>query len=543
MHDVTTSSKLRGFMENLKYDFTASIVVFLVALPLSMGIAIASGVPEDKAAAVGIATAILGGLLVGALSGCPLQVSGPAAGLAVFVGQIIAQHGFAALGMVVTIAGLVQLAAGAFRLGPWFRAVSPAVIQGMLAGIGVLIFASQFHVMVDDQPPGTGKAFGGLVNLATIPGAVWRGVTQEAHQAAAAIGLLMIVSIAIWPRIAPRKLAWLPAALFGVLVTASVATVFQFQVKYIEVPDNLLEALSWPSAGAWLSLVSWPILGAGLALAFIASAESLLTATAADAMQQHAPRTKYDREIIAQGVGNLVCGLLGLLPMTGVIVRTSANIQSGARTRLSSMLHGVWLLLFAFLLPNILRKIPVSALAAILVYTGCKLINPKSVRELARYGKGEVAIYAATLVTVVFVDLLSGILVGIGLAAGQLLYRFSHLTIRVEDQPERNRRVLYLEGAATFIRLPKLAAALQEAPPGTELHVHMEELTYVDHACLDLLMNCQKQLAARGGNLIIDWESLTLKFRQEAANGKNGNSTTAKPSVSPPVEAAVRQAG
>lgn len=543
MHDETRNSRIRGFVENLKYDFPASIVVFLVALPLSMGIAIASGVPQDKAAAAGIATAIVGGVLVGALSGCPLQVSGPAAGLAVFVGQIIAQHGFAALGLVTTIAGLVQLAAGAMRLGPWFRAVSPAVIQGMLAGIGVLIFASQFHVMVDDQPPGTGKAFGGMVNLVTLPGAVWRGVTQEAHQTAAGIGILMILSIMIWPRIAPRKLAWLPAALFGVLVTASVATIFQFQVKYVEVPNNLLEALSWPTADAWFSLIRWPILGAGVALAFIASAESLLTATAADALQQHAPATKYDREIIAQGTGNLVCGLLGLLPMTGVIVRTSANIQAGARTRMSSILHGMWLLLFAVMLPGILRKIPVAGLAAILVYTGCKLMNPKAVRELAKFGKGEVAIYTATLATVVFVDLLSGIIVGIGLAIGQLLYRFSHLAIRIEDQPERKRRVLYLEGAATFIRLPKLAAALQDAPPGVEVHVHMEELTYVDHACLDLLINCQKQLAARGGNLVIDWESLTLKFRQEGANGKNGNSANGKSSESPSVESPVRQAG
>ncbi len=548
MQDLSTKSKFRGFVENLKYDFTASIVVFLVALPLSMGIAIASGVPEDKAAAVGIATAIIGGLLVGSLGGCPLQVSGPAAGLAVFVGQLIAQYGFDALGLVVTIAGLVQLAAGALRLGPWFRAVSPAVIQGMLAGIGVLIFASQFHVMVDDQPPGTGKPFGGLVNLVTIPGAVWRGVSHQSHQAAATIGILMIVSIAIWPRIAPRKLAWLPAALFGVLVTASVATVFQFPIKYIEVPDNLMTALTVPEAGTWLGLLSWPIVGAGLALAFIASAESLLTATAADAIQQHAPRTKYDREIIAQGAGNLVCGLLGLLPMTGVVVRTTANIQAGARTRLSSIMHGVWLLGFAILLPDILRKIPVSGLAAILVYTGCKLMNPKAVRELAKFGKGEVAIYAATLVTVVFVDLLSGIIVGIALALGQLLYRFSHLSIRVEDQPQRGRRVLYLEGAATFIRLPKLAEALQETPAGMELHVHMEDLTYIDHACLDLLMNCQKQLAARGGSLVIDWESLTLKFRGEAANGKNGlstkeNATNGKPVAAPPGPAAVRQAG
>lgn len=528
MHNGSSTSKGLSFMEKAKHDLMASIVVFLVALPLSMGIAIASGLPPEKAAAVGIATGIVGGLVVGLLSGCSLQVSGPAAGLAVFVGQLIAQHGFAALGMIVTIAGVVQLLAGVLRLGQWFRAVSPAVIQGMLAGIGVLIFASQFHVMVDDQPPGTGKAFGGLLNLATIPGAVWRGLSQEIHRPAAAIGILMIAAVLLWPRIAPRKLKWLPAPLFGVLVTAGAATFFMFRVKYIDVPNSLLEAVTLPTAGLWFGLLNWPILSAGLALAFIASAESLLTATAADALQQHAPRTKYDREMIAQGTGNVLCGVLGLLPLTGVIVRTGANIQAGARTRAASMLHGLWLLVFAVLLPDILRKIPVAGLAAILVYTGWKLMNPKAVRELWKYGKGEVAIYAATMATVVIVDLLTGIIVGIGLALGQLIYRLSHLAIRVEKQPGQRRRTLYLEGAATFVRLPKLAAALQEVPADEELHVHMEELTYIDHACLDLLMTWQKQHVANGGSLVIDWESLTLKFRQDLAGGGNGRSTNGK---------------
>lgn len=152
-----------------KDDFLASVVVFLVALPLCMGVAIASGVPPEKAAAVGIITGIVGGLVVGMLSGCPLQVSGPAAGLAVMVSQFIAEHGFPTLCLIIMVAGAVQLAAGLLSLGVWFRAVSPAVIQGMLAGIGILIFAAQFHVMVDDQPPGTGITFGGIIAVAKSP--------------------------------------------------------------------------------------------------------------------------------------------------------------------------------------------------------------------------------------------------------------------------------------------------------------------------------------------------------------------------------------
>ena len=187
-----------SFRNSWKDDFLASIVVFLVALPLCMGIAIASGVPPEKAAAVGIITGIIGGLVVGLFAGSPLQVSGPAAGLAVIVGQLIVEHGFATLGLIVMVAGVVQLLAGLLRLGQWFRAVSPAVIQGMLAGIGVLILAAQFHVMVDDKIPGSGIKFGGVINLYSIPEAVWKGVSENVHQEAASIGLLTILSIIGW---------------------------------------------------------------------------------------------------------------------------------------------------------------------------------------------------------------------------------------------------------------------------------------------------------------------------------------------------------
>ena len=188
------------------HDVFASVVVFLVALPLSMGIAIASGVPMEKAASVGLLTAIIGGLVVGPLSGSPLQVSGPAAGLTVMVADFIRKYGFETLGIIVMIGGLVQIVAGLFRLGPVFRAVSPALIQGMLAGIGVLIFASQFHVMVDDIPPGTGREFGGVINLWLIPQAVFKGVTEPAHRPAAIIGLLTIAILSLWAALAPKAL-------------------------------------------------------------------------------------------------------------------------------------------------------------------------------------------------------------------------------------------------------------------------------------------------------------------------------------------------
>ncbi len=530
----------RAMRRHWKEDFLASIVVFLVALPLCMGIAIASGVPMEKAAAVGIITGIVGAIVVGLLAGCPLQVSGPAAGVAVFVGQLIQQFGYEYLGLIVMIGGLLQLLAAIFHVGQWFRAVSPAVIEGMLAGIGLLIFAAQFHVMVDGKPPGTGREFGGIINLVTIPMAVVKGLTEPQHRFAAILGVLTIGAIVAWTALRPKKLAFFPAPLFGVLVATVIAAVFRPAVQYIQVPDNLWTAVQLPLQtiqqeqshlleGPSLIDNLGPLLLASLALAFIASAESLLTATAVDTMQQRAPRTKYDRELAAQGVGNLICGLLGALPMTGVIVRSTANVLAGAHTRLSTILHGVWLLIFAMLLPNVLRLIPVSCLAAVLVCTGWRLMNPKTVRRLLEFGVGEVVVYAVTLGTVVMVDLLTGIVVGLAVAIGRLLYSLARLDIRLETSPDGRRATLYLNGTASFIRLPKLAAVLEKVPDSAELHVHVEQLTYIDHACLELFMNWEKQHRARGGHLHFDWEQLHAGVRSNNRRNANVNQQSETP--------------
>lgn len=521
------TSFLSTLRASWKEDFFASIVVFLVALPLSMGIAIASGVPIEKAASVGLITAIIGGIVVGTLSGCALQVSGPAAGLAVMVALFIEKHGFETLGLIVLLGGLIQLAAGVLRLGQVFRAVSPALIQGMLAGIGVLIFAAQFHVMVDDLPPGTGKEFGGIINLWTLPQAVWKGISETVHRPAALIGLTTIVTMFFWNRFVPQKLKLLPAPLVGVVVGTACAAFLGLGIKYVPVPDYLLEAIRWPTGSDFRRLGEGAIWLAGLSLAFVASAESLLTATAVDSMQRHAPRTRYDRELSAQGIGNILCGLAGVLPLTGVIVRSSANVLAGARTRLSAVLHGVWVLVFITLLPEVLRLIPVASLAAVLVYTGLKLMNPKAVRTLWRTDRAEAGIYGATLGTVVVVDLLTGIAVGIGLALARLLYTFSYLDVTVQEERATGRTVIRLKGAATFIRLPKLAAALERVRPNAHVHVYFHELTYIDHACLDLLVNWEQQHKAAGGELVIDWNTLHAVFQQHTWGGGNSRRVAA----------------
>jgi MFS superfamily sulfate permease-like transporter len=419
----------------------------------------------------------------------------------------------------------MQLAAGTFKLGQWFRAVSPAVIHGMLAGIGVLIFASQFHVMLDRAPVGSG-----IDNLIGIPGALVENISAGgSHMTAGKIGLLTIVVIVLWSSATPKSWRMMPAPLVGVLVAIVAAAAMQLgSINYVNVPDNIWSVTIFPTPERLIRIVDPEILIGAVSIAFIASAETLLCATAVDQMHR-GPRTKYDRELAAQGVGNALCGLLGVLPMTGVIVRSGANVEAGAVTRVSAILHGVWLLLFVSALPFTLRYIPVSALAAILVYTGYKLAYPKAVPGLLKFGKTEVLIYAVTVVMIVATNLLEGVLIGLGLSLIKLLYVFSHLDVRKEETG--NRVDLHLKGAATLIRLPALASVLESLKPGAEVHVHVGELEYIDHACLDLLTNWDRQHIATGGSLTIEWDELSRKYHQRrTANIKAARQAAAKAS-------------
>jgi MFS superfamily sulfate permease-like transporter len=224
------------------------------------------------------------------------------------------------------------------------------------------------------------------------------------------------------------------------------------------------------------------------------------------------PRANYDRELAAQGVGNMMCGVVGALPMTGVIVRSSANINAGGKTKMSAIMHGFWLLITVLAFPGLLSLIPISALAAILVYTGYKLVSPHHIRHLAMFGRGEVAIYFATLSGIVVMDLLKGVILGFVLAVIKLLYKFTHMRIRSQRSKDGKRIDLHLEGAATFVALPKLAAALESIPAGTELHLHIEKLSYIDHACLDLIHNWRLQRQEAGNTVVMEWDELRRRY-------------------------------
>ena len=515
---------MRAFFAKASFadDFLASIVVFLVALPLCMGIAIASGMP----AAAGLITGIVGGIIAGSIAGSPLQVSGPAAGLAVLVFELVREHGVAVLGPVVFLAGLIQFAAGLCRAGIWFRMTSPAIVNGMLAGIGILIVASQLHVMLDASPHAHG-----VENLATLPQAIMNAVSGEASGSGMAAGMLGLSTIAImlaWEKLRPRILGFLPGALIAVATITAAAWMLELGVKYVDIPDNLLDSVQPVTPAGLLGLLgpeTLPdILIAAMTFAFIASAETLLSAAAVDRMHDGV-RTQYDRELAAQGIGNMICGLLGALPMTGVIVRSAANVQAGGKTRAATILHGVWILGFALLLPGLLRSIPVACLAGILVFTGFKMLSIKHLRQLAAYGFGPVGIYIATAVAIVATDLLVGVLIGFALSLFRLAMRSAMLNLNLHEANSGGKAHLHLDGMATFLNVPSMARTLERVPPNTTLHLVLDRLTHIDHAALELLRDWDRGASASGGRLVVNWRELQSRTEGRpiaTANGPGG---------------------
>lgn len=483
-------------------DLLASFVVFLVALPLCMGIAIASGAPP----AAGLLSGIIGGLVVAALGGSPLQVSGPANSLIAVVALTSQEYGLAVLGAVVLAAGALQVAAGLLRLGQWFRAVSPAVIHGLMIGFAVIIFASQFHVLGDEKPGG--KA---IDNLLEVGPALLRWFTspvEAGHLQAALLGGATLAILLLWKHTCPRKLQAVPASLVAILAATVASLALNLQVDRVQIPDSFSDLFRPIELASLARLGEWPLLEITLTIAFLASTESLLSASAVDQLHQ-GPRTRYDWELTAQGIGNVACGLLGALPLTGVIIRSAANVRAGARTRLSSVLHGLWLLVFVAFLPSVLHLIPTTCLAAVLIMAVFALVNLSVLREWWRTDRLNLVICVVTAVAIVTTGVLVGVAVGVGMSLSKLLYKFSRLSIQVEQKGTRT--VMHLTGAATFIRLPKLAEAMEAVPPAAELHVHVEGLNYIDDACLQLIMNWQKQHEALGGSLVIDWDELTAK--------------------------------
>ncbi|MEU4656193.1 SulP family inorganic anion transporter [Streptomyces sp. NPDC023723] len=491
----------------LRQDFAASLVVFLVALPLCVGVAVASGVPAE----LGLVTGIVGGIVAGLLPGSSLQVSGPAAGLTVLVYEAVDTYGLPALGVIVLAAGLLQLAMGALRLGRWFRAISLSVVEGMLAGIGLVIIAGQLYAAAGLDAPASG-----LGKIAGLPGAAADAFGSTEALVSLAVGAGTVAVLAGWKKL-PRRVQTVPGALAAVVLATLAVLAFSLPVATVEV-NGLFDSIQPPGADAFGELASVGIIGTIIAFTLIASAESLFSAAAVDRLH-NGPRTQYNKELMAQGAGNAVCGVLGALPMTAVIVRSSANVHAGARTKASRVLHGVWLLLFAALLPAALAYIPLPALAGILVHAGWKLIPFRGIGALWRAHRGEALILIVTAVSIVAVNMFEGVLIGLALSVVKTAWEASHLKTEIVDKGAGPIQV-YLSGNATFLRLPKILDSLEALPADRPIELDLSGLHHLDHACRTALENWAERHSATGTDPVKVTEKAT-----EEATGKSGKAT------------------
>ncbi|MGW1595856.1 SulP family inorganic anion transporter [Streptomyces sp. NPDC002343] len=482
---MTDNRTLISRFPHLKQDFAASLVVFLVAVPLCVGVSVASGAPAE----LGLVTGIVGGLVTGFMRGSSLQVSGPAAGMTVLVYEAVKEFGLPVLGVIVLASGVIQVAMGLLRLGRYFRAISVSVVEGMLAGIGLVIIAGQLYPAMAAKAPDSG-----LGKIAELPGALVDAFGDTGALSSLVVAAGTIAVLLLWKH-APEKARTVPGPLAAVGLATLAVFALDLPVATVEV-QGLLGSVQPPPLSAFGELAGIGLLGTVVAFTLIASAESLFSAAAVDRLHS-GPRTEYNKELIAQGTGNMVCGALGALPMTAVIVRSAANVQAGARTKASRVLHGVWLLLFAALLPGVLGYIPIPALAGILIHAGAKLIPVRSLGTLWREHRGEAVVLAVTAVSIIAVSMFEGVLIGLALAVVKTAWEASHVRLDVVDEGADVVEA-HLTGNATFLRLPKILDSLESLPQDRPVRLDLSGLHHLDHACRMALENWAARHSSAG---------------------------------------------
>lgn len=495
----------------LASDVPASLVVFLVAVPLCMGIALASGAPIMS----GLIAGVVGGLVVGLFGGAPLLVSGPAAGLAVMVFGFINEMGFAVTCAAVAAAGLIQMAMGGLKVARTALAISPAVIHGMLAGIGILIVLGQLHIVLGGSPQANAWQ-----NLKELPGQI-----AELHGPATILGLLTIGILVLWQVMPKSKLKQVPGPLVAVVGASAAAALWGADVKRVVLAGDFFSSLQLPQLpqGHWGAFIV-----ATLSLALVASAESLLSAVATDKMHT-GPRANLDKELLAQGLANTVSGLAGGLPITGVIVRSAANITAGAKTRASAVLHGVWMLLFVTLLAGLLGLVPLTVLAGLLVFVGVKLVNTHHIQELRR--RGELPVYLVTVGGVVGINLLAGIALGLALAVGRLLWQLGKVQVHVKQHGDVHQ--VRVGGALTFVGVPKLSAALATVPMGAKVELDLAVET-LDHSGYEALESWSETHRKTGGHVYMEpLEDIWRRKSSSAAPPLSTPVSSPSPSLTP----------
>ncbi|NEC84994.1 SulP family inorganic anion transporter [Streptomyces sp. SID12501] len=484
-------------------DVSASISVFLIALPLSLGIALATGAPLQA----GLVAAAVGGLVAGRLGGSPLQVSGPAAGLTVVTAELIQRYGWRTTCAITVLAGLAQLGLGCLRVARTALAVSPAVVHGMLAGIGVTIAVAQLHIVLGGTPESSV-----LDNVRALPAQL-----AGLQPAAVSMSVLTLTLLLTWPRLPGRAgsvLRKVPAALVAVSGATLTASLAGLTLPKVDLP-------SWRSH-ALAGLPEGPVLGvaaAVLTVTLVCSVQSLLGAVAVDKLVASRPdllaggagrpgasarvgRSDLNRELLGQGAANVVSGVLGGLPVAGVAVRSSANVQAGAVSRNSTMLHGVFVVVAALLMVPILELIPLASLAALVMAVGIQMVSLNHIRTVTRHR--EVLVYVVTTLGVVVFGVLEGVLLGVAVAVAVALNRLARTRITYEvrnDETETGGiHYVHVRGQLTFLAVPRLSRTLHLVPPGAHAVVELDG-SFMDHAAYESLHHWQNTHTAQGGTV------------------------------------------
>ncbi|MYU56322.1 MULTISPECIES: SulP family inorganic anion transporter [Streptomyces] len=470
-------------------DLSASVVIFLLAVPLSLGIALATGAPLRA----GLVAAAVGGIVGGLLGGAPLQVSGAATGLLVVTADLVQRYGWRATCAITVLAGITQLALGALRVARSAPAASPAIVHGMLAGIGVTIAVGQLHVVLGGSPDSSV-----LESVAAPPRQL-----EHPHAAAVLIGALTVAVLTGWrhlPGRAGRLLRTVPAPLAAVLAATAVsagAAVPRVALPPWQAPE--LPALPDASAPALAAAV--------LTVTLVAGLESLLSAVAVDRLAAERPdapagRADLDRELAGQGVSNIVSGLLGGLPVSGSALRGSANVRAGAVTRRATVLHGAWVLLCAGLLAGMLELIPLAALAALVMAVGVRMVSFAHIRHVQQHR--EFPVYAATLGGVVVFGALQGVVTGIAVAVFLALRRLTHTRVTVTEESDGHR--VRVSGQLTFLAVRRLTRALALVPERSDVVVELCG-SFMDHAAYEALRSWSAGYRARGGRVTLGGRS------------------------------------
>ncbi|MEW2523197.1 bifunctional SulP family inorganic anion transporter/carbonic anhydrase [Actinacidiphila alni] len=463
-------------------DLSASITVFLIAVPLSLGLALATGAPLQS----GLVAAVVGGIVAGSLGGAPLQVSGAATSLVVVTADLVHRYGWRATCAVTVLAGLAQLLLGVLRVARAALAVSPAIVHGMLAGIGTVIAVGQLHVVLGGSPQSST-----IANVTALPGQL--AVTDPTTPA---IGAITVAVLLGWRRLrgrAGRLLGVIPAPLAAVVLATAVSA--GLSLPRVDLPAWTAPVLPAMPTGPVLGIVA-----AVLTVTLVASMESLLSAVAIDTLQArrpgpHAPPARLDRELLSQGTANVVSGLLGGLPVAGGAIRGSANVEAGAVTRRATVLHGVWVLLCAGLAAWALELIPLAALAALVMLVGVRMVSFAHIRHVQRHR--EFPVYAATLGAVVLFGVLQGVVVGVVVALFLALRRLTHTRVTVTEEPECHR--VRVTGQLTFLAVPRLTRAFAQVPDGVNAVVELDG-SFMDHAAYEALNAWCVRHRSRGGH-------------------------------------------